>query len=198
MINLLPDSKKADIRAGRTNVILLRYIALTGVVLSLLALVCTGFFIILNDTRNHSIELAKSNAQSSIQFAKVHQQATEYQQNLSVAKQIIGQSINYTDIVMDITKLVPKGVVLDSITLSPDNLNGRTVFTAHATDSEAAMALKNNFADSKKILGKEIFSDVYFQNLTQSDTSASVSGNTLSKYPVLVSLSVQLNIKAAK
>lgn len=198
MINLLPDNKKADIRAGRTNVILLRYIVLSSIILSLLALICIGFFIILNDTRNHAIQMTESNVQSSSQFAKVREQTTEYQQNLSIAKQIISQNINYTDAVMDITKLVPAGVILDSITLSPDNLDGRTIFTARATTNTAALAIKDNFSNSKNILGKELFTDVYFQNLTQSNTTSNRSDDSQSKYSILVSLSVKLNLKAVK
>lgn len=187
MINLLPDERKRSITAARTNVILLRYNLLT--LLSVLALMamCVAFYIMLKI--NYDKALADSQANIAIvnNYDDIRKQADEYRNNLTIAGSILDSSINYTPVIFNFAKLLPDGVVLDSISLSSVEFTQQTTFTAHAKTIVQAIKLKENFQKAP------MFSNVYFQLLT--DQSSPTDGNALmnSNYPIAITISVKIN-----
>lgn len=182
MINLLPTEVKRDIRAARMNVILLRYNMLTlgGVVL--LALFCLLFYVILHNQQAVAAATNSDNTAKAASYATVQQQADQYRQNLSIAKQIFANSVNYTDIINSITTLIPHGVILTNLNLSQATFNQQTVFTAQAKTYDDAIALKQSFQSSK------LFSNVYLQSV-----SSTPGGGGTEDYPVSVTISAKFN-----
>lgn len=177
MINLLPDDHKKEIRAARANVILLRYniVALVGLAVTLG--ICLLFFIILRNTQANAISTSNGNTVKASSFDKVIKESNEYRSNLKIASKILDNSVNYTNVVFEITKLLPRGVVLDGISLTAEDFGRETVFTARAKTYDNAMQLKDSFQKSK------VFENVHFQSLNDAATG---------DYPLTVAMSVKL------
>jgi Tfp pilus assembly protein PilN len=182
MINLLPDDTKRDIEAARTNVLLFRYNILTIVGLAGLALICAAFYVVLNMNESSSVTKSNDNSSKAAAYNNVRKAADDYRQNLTIANQILNNSVNYTSVVFAITKLLPQGVVLDSLNLKAADFGKQITFSTHAKSYAQATQLKENFQKSN------MFTNVYFQNITQA-TDAQATG----AYPFAVDLSAQLN-----
>ena len=178
MINLLPEDTKREIRAARANVVLMRYNILTVVVIVVIFLICALFYIILNNSQSNAVSTSSDNNEIVASYSDTKVQADEYRKNLTIAKSILANGANYTEVVFSITKLLPSGVILDGISVSSDTFGQQTSFTAQAKTYDKAMELKKNFQDST------VFSNVYFQNLTD---------NATGEYPIAVTLSAKLN-----
>lgn len=182
MINLLPDDTKRDIEAARTNVLLFRYNLLIITGLAGLALICGAFYVVLSMNESSSVTKSNDNSSRAAAYSDVQKAANEYKQNLTVASQILNNSVNYTSVVFAITKLLPQGVVLDSINLKAADFGQQTTFSAHAKSYAQATQLKENFQKS------DIFTNVYFQNITEA-----ADAQTGGAYPFAVELSAKLN-----
>ncbi|MDB5176673.1 MAG: hypothetical protein JWN75_341 [Candidatus Saccharibacteria bacterium] len=184
MINLLPDDTKRDIRAARMNVVLVRYMLLTLGALAALVAFCGLFFVILQTTQSKAVTTNVDNGTKAASFSAVRKSADEYRNNLSVASKILDNSVNYTSVIFEITKLLPSGVILDNLTLTAADFGQQTSFSVHAKSYDKATELKKNFQDSK------LFTNVFFQNLTDGTSTDSKSTN---KYPIAVTISAKLN-----
>lgn len=188
MINLLPDEVKRDIRAARMNVLLLKYNLYTFVFLLMLIGISAMFFVFLNFTQSSAVQTSTKNQEKSVKLLDVQKEADQYKNNLAMAKKILDESINYTDVILSITELVPSGVVLDFINLKPEDFGTPLQFAAHATSFDKASQLKDNFQNS------EIFSNVFIQNLADAGNSGSSEGSSeQGSYPIGFTLSAQLN-----
>lgn len=183
MINLLPTEYKKELRAARMNVVLLRYNVITASAVVFLMLTCGIFFAILTTNKITAEDTNKVNEEKASSYASTKQQAEEYRNNLAVAKQILTTEINYTDVVFAVTSLLPKGVILNDLTLSAADFGNQTTITAQAKDYDAATALKERFQES------QVFSNVSFQTI--SDSQSEGGGN--SAYPINVTMSVTVN-----
>lgn len=185
MINLLPDDTKRDIKAARMNILMLEYNVYTF--LSILAIIgiCAIFYVYLNYTQSLASLTSTENSAKASKLASVQKEADEYVSNLTTAKKIFDESINYTDVLLAITELIPAGVLLDSINLSAEQFGGPMQFAAHAKTVEGAAELKNNMQKS------ELFSDV--QILSISDTS---DGNDTSPSAYAVEFTLDAQISA--
>ncbi len=192
MINLLPDEVKRDIRAARMNVLLLQYNLYTFIVILILVGISAMFFVFLNFTQSSAVQTSTENKQKSVKLIDVQKEADQYKNDLAMAKKILNESINYTDVILSITELVPSGVVLDFINLKPDDFGKPMQFAAHATSFDKASKLKDNFQSS------ELFSNVFIQNLADSGSSGSSEGSSegssgQAAYPIGFTLSAQIN-----
>lgn len=182
MINLLPDDTKKDIRAARSNVILLRYNFLTLVAIGLLACISALFYYIMHNTQSNAVTTTHDNSALAASYQDVRKNADEYRANLSVASQILKNSTDYTNILMSITKLLPSGVIMENITLNSTDFGKPTTLSAHAKTFEKATELKQNFE------GSPLFTNVHLQNVTDDGDQATAPG-----YPISVSIVVQVN-----
>ena len=181
MINLLPDEHKKELRAARTNVILLRYNILTIVAVGFLILSLGAFFAYLSATEAQRKEENQANQAKALTYSDTKKQAEEYRANLATAKQILANQVDYTSVVFGVTKLLPKGVVLDDVNLSAKDFGNQTVFSARASSYETATQLKKSFQESS------LFTNVFFQSITNSTDSADKA------HPISVSISVKIN-----
>ncbi len=181
MINLLSQDQKSEIRAGRVNVILLRYVILSGVAIAFLCL-CIGFaYFILFASESSAKATIADNQQKSKAYEKTQKEAAEFKANLAAAKKILAARVDYTDLIIKVGQSMPPGTVLVSMTLDPVQ-NGKPVnMTAKSKSTESAVALKDSLIKSG------LFSDVHFNSITNS----AVEGNDKpSEYPYSIDLSV--------
>lgn len=182
MINLLPDDYKQEVRAGRTNVLLVRYIMILGSAVFVLGALSIGAYVVLNNTRSIAEAKVAQNEQSVTSFAPVRAQADAFRGDLSTAKTILANDVSFAKLIYEISSIVPPNVVLDDLSLDPKNFGSNATMNASAKSFDDATKLKEAF-----IRNDQIFSNVQLQTIRTSD-----SGST-NAYPVKVNLSVVIN-----
>lgn len=194
MINLLPEERKSDINAARTNVLLLRYNFISLGLLGLVIVLCAGLYLVLNDSSTTAQRVVETNSAQATKYAKVETDANKYTKDLSVASQIFKNSISYTDLIISITKLLPPHVILEGLVFNSSSLSQQATLNAKAVGYDDAIQLKYNFEHAQDIIGKQLFKNVYFQGITQ------VSGQQAQSdgYNLTVMINVSLNVEALK
>lgn len=181
MINLLPEDNKKELKAARMNVVLFRYNIMTLIAVGILLLALGGFYAYLTTTKASAEAAQVDNEREASRYNKTKKDAEEYRANLTKAKQILANQVNYTSVIFSITKLLPSGVILDNINLTAQDFGNQTTITAKAKDYTAVSKLKENF---EKPDGP--FSNVYFQTIDSPE-----GGDK--DYPLNVSISVKIN-----
>lgn len=184
MINLLPGNAKKELRAARANVTLLNYILMLGAGVIFLAVLCTAVYFVLNDTKSSAEVLIDENQSKSTELGSVQAQGESLRASLSSAKTILNQEVLYTKVITGIASLMPEGVVLDGLNLSPATFGSPTNLQIFAKSNEAALQLKDSLQSSS------LFSNVNFQSLS--------TGSQSGTYPVNATLSLVINKSAAQ
>jgi Tfp pilus assembly protein PilN len=185
MINLLPPNEKHQLRAARTNTLLIRYniVFLIAVAFMGLAVIVTYFY--LTTTKANAERLVQENRSKVGDYATVDMQATQFRKNLATAKQILGNEVTYSKFIIDIAHLLPSGVILENLNLDAQTFGTQTSLIAQAKTYDNALALKESLQKSS------LFSDVHFESIA-------ASGNEATGYPITVNLSVTIKKEAAK
>ncbi len=186
MINLLPDTTKKDIRAAKANVTLLNYMLILGLGVAFLVLICVGVYIVLGNMKADAERLISTSQSKSSAYSSVQAQANSLRASLSSAKTILDEEVVYTKIITGIAALMPSGVVLDSLVLSPTTLGAPTTLQFFAKTTEDALSLKDSIQSSP------LFSNVSFQALSSTSSTQS------SDYPISATLSLTINKSASQ
>lgn len=185
MINLLPDTYKKELRAARTNVVLLRYNFLLLGVAGFILVSCLVVYAVLGTARGIAESTNANNSNRASEFSETKKQTEEYRNNLGVAKKILDNEVVYTDLVFAITDVLPSGVILDSVNLNSREFGTQTALNAHAKNYAAVTELKSRLEKSS------LFSNVNFQSINSQEGSSNPS------YPIGVTVNVTIN-KAVK
>lgn len=190
MINLLPPESRRNLRAARSNTLLLRYnIALVAaVIFMMLAFGFTYFY--LNVSDNTAQASIQENQQKEASYATTKHQAAEFQKNLAAAKQIFSSQVNYSQLTVRIAQALPHGVVLQSLALDPSTFGKPTTLTAYAKSIPIALSLKDTLNSHR-----DLFQNASIQSITRG--SGGDSGPTVSGYPITVTVNVTINPGAA-
>jgi len=165
MINLLPYEQKSEIRAGRLNVTLGNYVVLSLIALALVAGIVIFAYISLMVTRANAQTRVDENSKKVLGYSKTSTDAANFRTNLSVAKQILDKQVAYSALLLNIAKYVPSGVVLDGITADQKSIGKPTNITAHATTSDAVLALKTQLESQPTLFTDVQLSTVTFEQL---------------------------------
>lgn len=164
MINLLPPQTKRHIRAARQNIVLRRYCFL--VVFSALlfsAIFAVGFWVT-SDEKSQAERAKAADQQAMAQYADVREQAEQFASDLKTAKEILGGSVSFSDLIIDIAATVPPGVVLNNLALGATTQKGPIDITGRAKSYDAVLAIKTSLESS------DIFQDVNIASTTQGDS----------------------------
>ena len=176
MINLLPAEEKRQLHAARTNTLLIRYNILLVVIVAFSVLAVAVTYVYLSNTEQNAKATLQGNEARVSQYASVQTEATQFRQNLAVAKQILDNEVSYSSVILQIAQVIPSGVVLQSLDLDSHTFGSETTLTAEARDYNSALALKDACSKSP------LFSDVHFQSITNIGSSGA--------YPITVDLNV--------
>ena len=186
MINLMPDDEKKQLRAARSNVILLRYMGVLVLAALFLGLILYGSIFLLTLTKNSAQELINVNDTKAEVYSSTKQQIDSLSSSLTEAKMILDQEIPFSNVLINIGQLMPADTVIDKLTLSPASFNSAPLtIQVYAKTTEDAVALRDRFQSSP------LFSNVNFQSI--SDTTGGITG-----YPVSVKMTLTLNKVAAQ
>jgi Tfp pilus assembly protein PilN len=183
MINLLPYEHKNEIRAGRTNVLLVRYIAILVCAAIVLGGLLVGSYIVLNSTKAIAEVKVKENEERMSAFQATRTQSDSFRSDLATAKTILDGNISFSRLIYKIAATVPSGVVLDNLTLDPQTFGSSVDLTASAKSFDDATKLRDAFSRND-----QVFSDVTLQTIRNPESAASSDA-----YPVKVTLSVVIN-----
>ncbi len=184
MINLLPPEQKRQLRAARTNSLLLRYNTFLLGAAAFLALALITTYLYLSTAQAGAQAAIDENKAKVTSYAQVETQAQLFRTNLATAKQILDNDVAYTKIAVSIAQLLPAGTVLQNLNLDAKTFGTETVIVAQVKDYDGALRLKDAFQSSP------LFSNVHFQSITTVGASTA--------YPITVNLSVTIKKDAAK
>ncbi len=180
MINLLSNQRQADIRAARTNIILLRYMGLVCIAgLFLLGTLYVTYTLLEETMRNADASIADNDIKADV-YSETRQNVEQLSSQLSNARTILDEEVPYSELFVSIGQVMPPGTVLGDTTFATTNFNGTPLsLTAYARSATEASVLQSNFQSSP------LFSEV---NLNSTTETGGVEG-----YPVVISLTVTIN-----
>lgn len=161
MINLLPPNKKKLLRAGRANVLLIRYLWILIALLILLAVFIAIAYIYLAQSEQRAKDTIAENEQQAREYANVKAEAEIFRTNLATAKTILDSQIIYTKMATTISHDIPPGVSIDSLSLDPTTAGTPMQMNAHVKDYQAAIELKKTLQQST------IFQDISFSSVSE-------------------------------
>lgn len=164
MINLLPSDYKSEIRAARTNVIILRYISLMLVGVALVSFLVIATYFSLSISQQSSNARIKENSKREASFASVKKQAEQFRSDLSIAKAITDNEVKYSSLIYRISNALPDGVVLDTLAVDSQTVGTSVTFAASARSLKSAVALKTAFENNTAL-----FENVYLETVTKAD-----------------------------
>ena len=184
MINLLPDTAKAEIQAARSNVTLLNYLIILGLGIVFLGFITVGVYFVMVNTKASADAIVTDNQIKTAAYSSVQAQADSLRATLSSAKTILGGEVAYSKVITGIAAAMPSGTVLQSLTLSSSTFDTPITLQISAKSTADALALKESFGRSP------LFSNVIFQALTTSGSGG--------EYPVSATLGLTINKAAAR
>lgn len=148
MINLLPPKLQKEIRAARSNTLLLRYVILLigSLVFLLVALLAT--YMSLSTTASQADATKEENERKAIGFTETQAAASQLRSNLAAAKTLFESETRYSLALVRLSNLLPDGSALDSLQLSPSSFTESMALTVRIRDQQTAEALQSNFTSS--------------------------------------------------
>lgn len=180
MINLLSNDQKDDIRAARTNVILLRYM---GIILLALVFIVGIFYVsytVLRTTMDSNDATIASNDLKADVYNDTKKEVDALSAKLNEAKTILDQEVRYSQLLPKLGQLMPAGTVLGDLELSNSSFVGAPVdLVAYAKSTNEAGVLQSQFQSSP------LFTQVIIKGTEES--------GGLEDYPIKISLSVVFN-----
>lgn len=188
MINLLPHEKKAEIRAGRVNVVVRQYIIMLGVATLFLAVVVGAAYILLHTQRSEAQRRFAESSRKLTEYEATKQQADTFRSQLGIAKQVLDKEVVYSALLLRIAASIPSGVVIDNLSLDSQALGTPILITAHAKNKAAALRLKQEFQKRT-----DLYKDPHFEGL-DFETSGQAGGD----YPITVRINVTINQEALR
>ena len=157
MINLLPEPYKVQLRAARTNVLLIRYTIIVVLAFAFLALILIGAIFLLSQTRLSSEQLIAANDTKAAQFGDTSQEISRLTQSLSTSKQVLDQQISYSKVLQSVASLLPAGSVIGKIELTDESFDSApTNLTVYAVDNETAVQVGQKFQTATGFRGAKI------------------------------------------
>lgn len=149
MINLLPGETKQQLRAARTNVILIRYMGVIVIAFGFLVLTLFGSYLLLAQTKAGAELIVESNNTDASEYAETQQQITALSSNLSKARVLLDGHISYARVLRALGESMPTGTVIEAIELTPETFTGTTVtLKVYATSTQATVQLRENLQSS--------------------------------------------------
>ena len=186
MINLLPTNSKEEIRAARTNLILVRYIVilLAAIAFVLVAMLIT--YQVLGMTKENSQKIIQENDLKADVYSTTKAQVDNLSASLAQTKVLFDSENRYSKLFVNIAQQMPEGTVFGKIVLSDSSFSGTpTVTKVYAKTPAQAVLLQQNFQKSA------MFRGVTFQTIVE-------SGSGIDGYPVSVDLTFNLTKAAAQ
>ena len=156
MINLLPPDQKEQIRFAKLNRLALRYVRVLVVVAVVLAVIFGGSIYQLGQqTAGISSDVSDKQATIAALNKTFTPKAKDASDRLNAIKYVQGTQTRFSAVIADIAKVVPRGVSIDTMTLTGDDKSPvRIAVTAQSYS--AALAFRNALITSPRIAGADL------------------------------------------
>lgn len=181
MINLLPLEHKQEIRAGRTNVLLVRYIAIILCAAVILCGLIGGVYLVLNTAKQNAEAKAAENAQRLVAYQDIRTRADAFRTDLATAKSILDNRTSFTKLIYGISAAIPKNVVIDTLTLDPATFGSPMSINAKAKTFDDVSKLRDSLSANT-----DIFTSVQVVSIRGSGNGPTPAD----PYPIEIVLSV--------
>lgn len=196
MINLLPPDSKRQLRAARRNVSLQRYALFVGAVAILVfATFGFGYYLTTQEHNRLSAEIAASSANTA-KYNAVRTSANQFTKDLSTAKVILSNEVVFSDLIIEITKTLPKNVVLSELNLSTETFGTEMSIQARAKNpDDGPISLKSALEKS------DLFGNVKIVSIDEKplDTNSTALLKPMERdYPVTFELLATIDASAGK
>jgi hypothetical protein len=179
MINLLPPATKQEYRYARRNTRLLRKLALFGIGLGGLMLICLAGVMYLQ--REASVHVARAEEiQQSLEEqnqAEIEKKVKDISGSLKLAVQVLSEEVLFSKLLKQLAVITPSNASLSNLRIS--ELTGGLDLTASTADYNAATQLQVNLTDPEN----QIFEKA---DIVSISCVANTSSQTASKYPCTV------------
>ena len=153
MINLLPDDMKKDLRAARTNTVLLRYNIMLILAVLFLAGAIAIVYVFLSTMKTSAEQAIKENVVKEQSYATVKREADAFKSSLSDAKTIFDEELSYSRALVRYAQLFPDGTATNNIQFSPTSFNTPMDVSVKITGQSAAQALVKSMTTSPYVTG---------------------------------------------
>lgn len=185
MINLLPNEYKYQIRAARTNVLLLRYLILSLIAAAFLGAALVGAYFVMTAAKDTAATTLATNQRKASSFSAVELQASDFRTNLTTAKTILDNQIYYSKAILAIAHALPPNIILGNLDLDVSAFGTPVSLSAKAKSYNDALTLKDTLQASS------VFSNVRLESVS--------SGSGDSKgYPIDVKINVTIKKEITK
>jgi hypothetical protein len=178
MINLLPPQLKQEYRYARRNTGLLRFVAMFGVGLAGLAVICALGLVYLQQTaRTYAAETAAIERSLKDQKqGQVEKQVLDISNSLKLAVRVLSEEVLFSQLLNRLAVTTPTNASLSTLNIT--ELTGGVDITAKTADYKAATQLQVNLADPQN----QIFAQADIINIS------CITDAQGSKYPCTVSI----------
>lgn len=194
MINLLAPESKQSIRAARQNVVLRRYVIFIGFVAVLVfSSFGAGYYLTTQESSRLRAEIEAKSGNID-EYKAAHATSKQFSKDLSMAKTIFANEVVFSNLLVDITKTLPPGVVLNELNLSNDMFGKDITLSARSRNPESGpLNLKARLEESP------LFSNVKILNIEQPISKNPEKLQPIERaYPVTFELSATLDAKAGR
>lgn len=141
MINLLPNENKKDLRAARTNTVLLRYNVILIIATLFLAGAIAVVYVFLTTIKASAEQSISDNVVKEQSYASVKAEAEAFKTSLSDAKAILSDETSYSRALVRYAQLFPEGTAINTMELSSTSFSAPQNVSVKITGQSAAQAL---------------------------------------------------------
>lgn len=182
MINLLPVETKKELRAARTNTVLIRYLIFIGFSIAFLTLASIVSYWFLTGIEDNNKKAVSDQKTVQTAYESAQKQLDVMTNDIAIASNIIDQQTNFSSIITDLAATIPSGVVIDSLKLNNSDIGKPITISGKAISEDAVNTLRNNLSGS--------------QNYS-SPSVQSVSDSRDSNYPITITINITINRKVS-
>lgn len=170
MINLLPPQYALNIKFGRRNSQLRRWLigicAATG---GLILILATGWLYLDSQTSKLSGDSESIRNELQVQnLTGVQAEADQISSQIKLINQVLIREVKFSELIQEIGKVMPPGSVLSGLNLE-NNISGGVDLTANTADYQAAARVAANLSDPNNKLFSSV--DIVSVNCTTNENA---------------------------
>lgn len=162
MINLLAYKKKDEIKIGKQNVMLLKFLIISVAAVVLVLLLTIGSFAVLRTSRDQATERAEVNQKKIDEYSSKKTEIDTYTANLGVAKTILDEEVDYVKIFLAIGAALPENVIIQQLDVKPENFENGLTMQVYSRTQSSMVSVKDNMQKVPEIFKKVQFSSIDF------------------------------------
>lgn len=187
MINLLPTEDKRQIKAARHNTVLVKYVSLLSLVLLLTLASFGGGYYVAERTKALAQQALRGEESNASKYAKAKADADAFAKDLATAKSVFSEGITYSQLLLDIAEVVPKGSVINGLNLTGNAFGSSLNITGKATSLDVVEKLKEELENST------VFEGVSTVSVSTIETTDTEEGGANQDYGYNVTLKATLS-----